>query len=519
MSHLALARLVLATELRGLLRDRRALLLGVVLPTLLIPLMFAGMSALERTSNESAAQLRLQVAVDVEALDTEVAHALLGALSAPDKRLEVELANRALEPFDANDEEAWRRTAQRELARGERAAIVAIDGAVEPACARVVYDASSRLGNEAHKRVRTALEDFARERNLLGVRELLRSDPGARFRVEPHDVASAEDSAGQALARMLPLILVLILITGGSFAALGAFAAEREQGTIETLLVQPVSGASVATGKFLAVFVTASVTAVLNAASFLVCTAVGLGEGPAWIEAPNAPAVVASTVGRMLLGLLLFLPTSAFLSAVLCLISARARSFREGQHYVLPTVLVASILAAVSTQDRVPTGALLAMVPVTGPTMVLRDTLTGAFAPGLALVAVSASLVWSALVLTQLATTVDAERLFKTRETPAEAAARKSESRRALRWGWASVILVYVVGGRLQTESLGLGPRRYAVDPRPAPGLRDRAARGAPRGLGRRHGTRSTACGGPPRGAPARPGALRRAARVPRMAG
>jgi len=167
-----------------------------------------------------------------------------------------------------------------------------------------------------------------------------------------------------------------------------------------------------------------------------------------------AEGALATNAPRLLLGLLVFLPTAIFLSAILCFLSARAQSFREGQHYVFPLVLLAALFAALSTQDRVEASWLLALVPVTGSTLVLRDTLAGSFPPLVGLLSVLATCFWSWLALSRLALTLDAERLFKTADDEGELAARHVQSRRALAWGVASVALVYVVGGRLQSAHL-----------------------------------------------------------------
>ena len=68
-------RLVLATELRTLLRDRRAFLFAVVLPMLLFPLLFVGMDKLEESATANVAGRRLPVHHDLTALAPEVASA------------------------------------------------------------------------------------------------------------------------------------------------------------------------------------------------------------------------------------------------------------------------------------------------------------------------------------------------------------------------------------------------------------------------------------------------------------
>ena len=63
---------------------------------------------------------------------------------------------------------------------------------------------------------------------LFAVVAIVGADPAVPFELEARDVALSEDAVGYELGRLLPIVLVLLLISGGSFAALGAFAGERE---------------------------------------------------------------------------------------------------------------------------------------------------------------------------------------------------------------------------------------------------------------------------------------------------
>ena len=85
-------------------------------------------------------------------------------------------------------------------------------------------------------------------------------DPARGLDLEAVDLARPGDTSGATLGRWLPLLAVMVLLSGGSYAALAVFAGEREAGTLETLLVQPVPAEQIALGKFLAVLSAGSLT-------------------------------------------------------------------------------------------------------------------------------------------------------------------------------------------------------------------------------------------------------------------
>ncbi len=444
-----LARAVFATQVRGLLRDRRALFAAFVLPILLYPLMFLGNSWLERLSTrtleartvraaldlrgapeDAAARLRARLAEEapIEIEDVDAGAVLPDAAAAPDAAPAVERAAALL----ADDHDVL------------LAALPADPGA--PWSLATWYDGTRDVSNEARRRVRLATRDLhdelARERRL----QLLGSDPARGLALTPIDVASPEDQSGALLGRWLPLLAVFVLLAGASHAALAAFAGEREAGTLETLLVQPVTSGSVVAAKFAAVLAVSVVSLVLNVGSVVVCLALGLGTLPGSGGADG----FALGAGRMLGGAALFLPAAVLLCALLCLVCGRARTFREGQHLLLPLLLLAVVPTLPALQPDIELDALLAALPLTGPSLVLRDALRGSVSIPLAAWAMVASSGWAALALWRLARALDAEKLLQHGENEDEVGRRRTQSRTALRWAILVVFAVYLVGGWLQ---------------------------------------------------------------------
>ncbi len=468
---------VFRNELRGLVRDRRAFLTAVVLPVLLYPLLFVGMSKLETVSESRIEEKEVTVAIDLGALDAELAARVRAAWSDPGERMTL---------VEADPEVALRLEAEdgpppaSELLGPELHAIVfsrpGADGA--PPALHLVTNRSADLSNIAAGRVRAALDrlsDAIGEERLI---EIVERDPGAGLEAVALDVAPAEDAASHALGRLLPVIAVLVLLSAASFAALGAFAGEREAGTLEALLVQPVPAISAAAGKFLGVAAVALVALVGNVGSFLVCLVSGLGGVPGAEDMSG----VSMNAGRVLLGLGLFVPTVVLLAAAACLVSARARSFREGQHYVFPLILGAAAPASLALVDQVELDWILALVPVAGSSLAFRDAMSGSLAVGPALLSVVAGAGWAWLALVRVARILDAEHLLGSRDTASEMAARRIQSRRALAWGVAAVAVIYVGGGRLQAIDLrwGLAATLWIL----APLLAILAARGTARRAG-----------------------------------
>jgi sodium transport system permease protein len=451
-SNWTLARTICAQQIRALLRDRRALFAAFVLPVLLYPLLVFGRSLVGRISAETLESSTVRVALDVSLAPADMRERMRAAIEqcVPVKIDEVDAA-RVLEGFEwALGPESNETAGQRALAllaTGYDALVVALPRDHEPAWSVLTYfDGTHDIGIEAQRRAHAALidlaDDVADERRLA----LLGFDPARGLDLSTEDVASPADQSGANLGRWLPLLAIFVLLGGASHAALSAFAGEREAGTLETLLVHPVQSLVVVSAKFAAVLAVGIVTLLLNALALIASLALGLGTLPG-----GADHAFALDATRVLAGALAFLPAAVLVCALLCLVCGRARTFREGQNLLLPLLLSTILPTLPALQPDIRLDALLAAVPLTGPSLVLRDALRGTASLPLALWMFAASSVWAGLALWRLAVTLDSERLVQHASNEAEARSRGLQSEGALRWALVVVFCVYLVGGWFQS--------------------------------------------------------------------
>lgn len=448
-------RFVLRTELLSLLRDRRALLAGLVLPALLYPLMFLGQAWLEEVAEETLEAQEVKIAIDLSAAPESMAARLIALLELevpivldrlpPDSCLEID------EAVQADTPEAWqteRELVEKLLGSDGHLLLYALEDPerVGRPLFQMHFDGADETCQEALDRASNALDALHDELEGEILSQHFGGDPAERWTSESVDMASEEDLGGLWIGRILPLIAVLVLLSGGSYAALAAFAGERESGTLETLLVQPIPSIAIVWGKFAAVLTTGLATLALNTLSLFACVALGLGNLPGSDAGGSGPDSI-----RILAAGLLFLPVCLFLCAVLCLVCGKARSFREGQHYVLPLSLVAMVPAALAMSPDVELDAFLACLPLAGPSLAFRQAMVGGLAPLPGVLAFASTLVYAWFALRKIGTLLDGEKVLASQSTSAEQALRRVQSRTALNWAWAGVFGVYLVGGLLQS--------------------------------------------------------------------
>ena len=144
---------------------------------------------------------------------------------------------------------------------------------------------------------------------------------------------AVDDGGGFSLASLIPLILVLMTITGAVYPAIDLTAGEKERGTLETLMAAPLPRLGILTAKFVAVVTVAVLTALLNM--------IGMAA-TVWVFQldqflPGSGGFTVLVVLKVFLLLVLF---AAFFSALLLAVTSYARSFKEAQAYLIPIILL-----------------------------------------------------------------------------------------------------------------------------------------------------------------------------------
>lgn len=444
-----MAWIVLRMELRQLVRDKRALFSAILLPALLYPLMLSAGDGIENLSKRTLSEREVLAAVDFSQAQPDLAKEVEALLAAQGPIVLRAVNASALLGPDAGKQKQRNETARALLEPGEHLLVHAVpdeDGGRTRL--HLYYDVKDSASREGRERAQSAFGDLATRLALEAREELLGGDPAAGLEPLAVDISTASARAGEERGRMLPLIAVMILISGGAYAALAVFAGEREAGTLETLLVQPVPARSIALGKYTAVVMASMVTLGANMGSLALCAAAGLFG--------NADAGSGLGVTDLLAGLV-YLPATFLLAALLCLFCGRARTFREGQQILLPLMMATALPSALSMRGDLEHSALLAMIPFGGAALSLRDALRGSLTLVPTLTMTLSHLAYAGIAISRLAGILDAEKVLSTSASESESVMRRLSSRHAQRWAFVAVLAVYLVGGKLQAWDLQQG--------------------------------------------------------------
>jgi sodium transport system permease protein len=295
---LSLIFIVFFKELIDALRDRRTLLRLLIPAVLMGPLLLLAISGFISSMQERAEKRELLV---------------VGIEHAPILRNYLERQSYTLKPAPTDYEARLRNTTLL-----EPVLVVASDSEVE-----IVTDSSNQRANATVPVVQRLLMGFNQERATIALAlKGVTMDVFQSISAQEHDLASAQSRTSRVTA-MLPMFIIMAVLYGALTAALDSTAGERERGSLEPLLMNPVPPFALVAGKWLAV-------ALLGwAIAWIAC----LGFIPAqwFIKNDSLQALFQFGWEEVIAFSLLQLPLAAGFGAVLMALAIRSKTFKEAQ--------------------------------------------------------------------------------------------------------------------------------------------------------------------------------------------
>jgi len=235
----------------------------------------------------------------------------------------------------------------------------------------VVYRGDRDSSDTAHFRMMSLLE-LARRRDSesLMLNGGFEGDPADVFLVDESSTATKAAVTGSIVGSFITVCLVIMLFTGGAVAAMDIISGEKERGTLETLLTTAAGRAEIVTAKQFAITSVGLVITLLQGLNFLLYVKLNAVALPKDFQ-------LQLPMGMALTLLLLFIPLAATIAAVLLMISAYAKSYKESQMYFFPVYLLSLIPSLASLMPAISLRSAIAFVPLANVSVAAREIMTG----------------------------------------------------------------------------------------------------------------------------------------------
>jgi sodium transport system permease protein len=318
-------RVVLVKEVIDALRDRRTLLRLMIPAVLMGPLLLMALSGFIASLEERAERREIMVS---------------GIAHAPTLRNYLERQTYTIKAAPADYEAKLSASTLLEpvLVIGPDFEKALLEG--EHPRVELVSDSTNQRAAAGLRGLQRLLTGFNRERvsltlALRGVStELLQP-----VDVDERDLASLQARATR-ITTIIPMFIIMAVLYGALTAALDSTSGERERGSLEPLLMNPVQHMALVIGKWCAVALLGMAVALLSSLSFI----------PAqWlIKSDSMQAMFQFGMPEVIAFCLLQLPLAAGLGALLMAVAIRSKTFKEAQASSGLVIMVVSLAPMVT---------------------------------------------------------------------------------------------------------------------------------------------------------------------------
>lgn len=388
-------KLIFTKELIGTVRDKRTIIVMVIIPLIFYPLLFMGIGYFGKMGNIKSEEAVSKIIIS-------------GAEFAPQLAKYFQ-DNKKIEVHSAIGD------SQSNLQKGEVQAILIIPQDFEYKIKSgesgqliLKYDATEAKSSIAQKRINQIIEEYKSEIILQRISQLdLKEEFIHPLILQSENVATPEKMAGSFLGVLLPYLIIILIFAGAMHTAIDITAGEKERGTIATLLVSQISRLEIVLGKCFAVMVISLTSMILGLTGLTLAflsgsTIMGMGG----IEGVK----FGISFHTICLIFLVLLPLVVLVSAVLIMVGIFARNIKEASSYITPIYMLTIFLGIISMSQGIELGGKMFLIPVLNSSFAFKEILIGKIYWGHIITTFSANMIIAGIAL------VGATRLFTKEE-------------------------------------------------------------------------------------------------------
>jgi sodium transport system permease protein len=430
-------------EMLEMFRDKRTILSTIVLPFVLYPILFVGVSSL---MIRQTAKLEKQGAT------------LMITDSINDKSSQI-IVNQLhkIENFDFLPVST---AAQKMYQDKVLHCIITIrdslqDSGIPVYIISVQLDKSTDRGKLINEKVGEALKKA--ETDLLKYRLAehgLNAEIVSTITVTQKDTSSAQKKLGSLLGAILPYLLIMLLIAGASVVAGDLVAGEKERKTLETLLVSSAHRNEIVMGKYFTVITFALINVAVNLFSLYFSMRNIASQSGLALAGVKFP-----TNGFLMLFLAL-IPLATLYAAILLSISTFSRNMKETRSYEQPILLVSMLLAMSSFFPAIELNNGLALIPVINISLLFKAVMMNDYKLSHLLITIGSTLVLDIAAIFMTVKLFNNEGVLFRSETDSNLKQLKKNKRLlftpyyGLIYFALALLALYYIGSRLQAKNI-----------------------------------------------------------------
>ena len=336
---------IIKKEIRDVIRDKKTLLMMIVVPLILYPLMFGLIITLEDSmiNADESEYNKIGFAFETDkALDTVIEELEIQKIKGTENELK--------EKFDKGEIDAYITLNNKEFT--------------------IYYTEGNTYGQATLQMAYELIEGYKKaiQSQMLTEEGLIPDEIFNVYTVETKDV-SEKAAYTQMMLGMVPTFILMTATLTAVFAAIDMTAGEKERGTLETLLTFPLKNGDIIGGKFIATTICTVVSSVVGFLSMY---------GVLFYLSKNLDSFKGMellTTQSILLAIIMFIVFAMLISAIAIVIASKAKSFKEAQNSTQPLAFVSMIPMFLSMMGT-KLDSTLALIPFVNVNLLLSDIIS-----------------------------------------------------------------------------------------------------------------------------------------------
>jgi sodium transport system permease protein len=315
--------IVLKKELLDIFRDKKTLIIGILIPLIIFPVIYGVMGrSMNNTTKSVENNLKIAIKDEENSSLSQFIKSQKNIKVVDSSNIDEDVKNGNIylgieipKDFDKNIQQ------EKDINVG------------------ITYDNVSQQSSTAMNIVNSYIDEYSKAivKNRLDKRNINTSILTPVTIQSKTSVKEKESQGKLLISLMLPLLLIIYSVTGPIAPATDLGAGEKERGTLEPLLTTQAGRLSLLWGKFLAI----TIMGALTTAASLTGLFIAMSQKDSIFSGASVQLPLKAI---LLIGLVSVLITMVF-GALELSISIYARSFKEAQTYLSPLVIVAFVPA------------------------------------------------------------------------------------------------------------------------------------------------------------------------------
>ncbi len=215
------------------------------------------------------------------------------------------------------------------------------------------------------------------------------------------NLASSREQIGSILGGILPYFFIIFCMIGCMYPAIDLAAGEKERGSLETLLVSSASRLEIYMGKLLTVALSGFISAMASIVGLIISgqmvgSDAGGGEDSMQIYSLLSGIIEPKSI---LLLLAILLPLNIFFAAVTLMLSIYARSFKEAQSMITPLMIFIVFPSIFGMLPGVKLDYTTAFIPILNVSLGSKEIISGNISIGPLIVTYLTLIAYAAIAL------------------------------------------------------------------------------------------------------------------------